>query len=37
MLEGEETKWRLGVEPEQAEKRAAELYKTNFRRNIKTV
>jgi len=25
MLEGEETKWRLGVEPEQAEKRAAEL------------
>ena len=25
MLEGEETKWRLGVEPEQAEERAAEL------------
>jgi hypothetical protein len=25
MLESEETKWRLGVEPEQAEKRAAEL------------
>jgi chromosome segregation ATPase len=25
MLESEETKWRLGVEPEQAEERAAEL------------
>ena len=25
MLEGEETKWRLGVEPERAEERAAEL------------
>ena len=25
MLEGDETKWRLGVEPEQAEERAAEL------------
>ena len=24
MLESEETKWRLGVEPEQAEERAAE-------------
>jgi hypothetical protein len=25
MLESEETKWRLGVEPQQAEERAAEL------------